>query len=103
MNREVVWTWAAGMDAQEIFSQLEDASTGSGQRFVALMDSLLDLLRKFPLMAPVWKFPLRRARVGKTHYGLFYAVELGRLVIIGLQDLRQDPGRWQREMLRRLP
>lgn len=30
MKREVIWTWAAEMDAQEAFVQMEEAVEGSG-------------------------------------------------------------------------
>ena len=103
MKREVIWTWAAEADAQEAFRQMEDGAPGSGLRLVALTESLVTLLQAFPYLAPVWHHPLRKAPLRKTRYGLFYAVEPGRLVITGLQDLRRDPDRLRQDMLRRLP
>jgi plasmid stabilization system protein ParE len=103
MRREVIWTWAAEVDAQNAFMHMEESAPGSGLRLVALTESLVALLQEFPYMCPVWRHPFRKARLRRTHYGLFYAVEPGRLVITGLQDLRRDPDRLRQEMLRRLP
>jgi plasmid stabilization system protein ParE len=63
----------------------------------------LELLQSFPRLAGKWRPPVRRAFIRRSHYGLFYVVEPSRLVIIALQDLRQDPERLQRDILRRLP
>jgi len=103
MKSEVIWTWAAEVEAQEAFMRMEDRAPGGGARLVALTDSLVAPVQSFPHMAPVWRLPLRKAVLRKTHYGLFYAVEPGRLVITGLQDLRRDPDRLRQEMLHRLP
>lgn len=103
MKRSVIWTWAAEMDAQEAFVLMEDAVPGSGLRLVTITEQLLSLIREFPYMAPVWRAPLRKALLGRTHFGLFYAVEPGRIVITGLQDLRRDPEHLHQELLRRLP
>lgn len=103
MKRAVVWTWAAEMDAQAAFVLLEDTLQGSGLRLVAITEQLLSLIQEFPYMAPVWRAPLRKALLGRTHFGLFYAIEPGRIVITGLQDLRRDPELLRQELLRRLP
>ncbi len=103
MKQDVVWTWAAEMDAQEAYARMEEAAEGSGERFVRLTDRMVSLLQAFPFVAAVWRRPVRRALIRRTHYGLFYVVEPARLVVIGLQDLRSDPERLERELLRRLP
>ena len=103
MKREVIWTWAAEMDAQEAFVQMEEAVEGSGLHLIQLVDQLIQLLREFPHMVTVWHSPIRKVGLRKTKYGLFYVPESTRLVIIGVQDLRAAPDRLSREMKRRLP
>jgi plasmid stabilization system protein ParE len=63
-----------------------------GERFLLLLDRKLELLRKFPDIGSRAGFPkLRKIRVARTPFAAFYAVEGKRLMIIAIQDLRQDP------------
>jgi plasmid stabilization system protein ParE len=103
MKREVVWTWAAEVDGQAAFMMLENIAVGSGERFLYIMERLLGVLLGFPGLAALWKPPVRRAVIRRSHYGLFYVVEPTRLVIIAVQDLRQDPTQLNQLVLRRLP
>lgn len=103
MRREIIWTAAAEVDAQQAFAGLEDATEGGGMNLVKITDQLLSLLEVHPFLAPVWRSPVRRAILRRTHFGLFYTVEPARIVIIGLQDLRQHPAWLRREILLRLP
>ena len=100
MKREVIWIWAAEADAQDAFLRMEETTA---LRFVATTDSLVALLQSFPQLASMWHPPVRRALIRRSHFGLFYVIEPKRLVILALQDLRQDPDRLKREVLRRLP
>jgi hypothetical protein len=77
------------MDAQEAFVQMEEITPGSGLHLIQLIDQLIDLLQDFPQMAALWQSPVRKAGLRKTNYGLFYATEATRLVIIGARP----PGR----------
>ena len=83
--------------------RLDEASPESALRFVATTDRLLELLQIFPQLAAMWQAPVRRVAIRRSHYGLFYVAEPFRLVIVGVQDLRGDPDRLRRELLRRLP
>ncbi len=103
MRREIVWIWAAEVDAQTAFLHLHDTNPGRAEKFVEMMDRLVSLLQAFPFIAPMWHHGIRRALVRRSHYGLFYVVEPKRLVIIGVQDLRQNPERLLDDVVRRLP
>ena len=103
MKREVIWIWAAEMDDQEVFVLLDAQSPGAGIRMVELTDQLLALLQDCPCNAPVWRPPLRRVVLRKTPYALYYVVEPNRLVITGMQDVRRNPDRLRRDLLRHLP
>ena len=35
---------------------------------------------------------VRKVKIGRTPYGLFYTIEGKRLMVIAVQDLRQEPG-----------
>ena len=99
----MVWTWAAEVDAQEAFVRLDETSPEAALRFVATTDRLLELLQVFPHLAALWQAPVRRVAIRRSHYGLFYVAEPSRLVIVAVQDLRTDPERLRRELLRRIP
>jgi plasmid stabilization system protein ParE len=103
MIREVIWIWSAEADVQEIFVRSDDARPGSGERFLLVVDRLLDLLKQFPEMTAIWRKPVRRALIRRSHYGLFYAAEPTKLVVIAILDLRRSPASIRQEIERRLP
>jgi len=71
-------------------SGLEES--GGGEKFLRSTDHKLELLRTFPEMAPrSQSAKIRKTRIGRTPFGLFYAIEGRRLMVIAVQDLRQDP------------
>ena len=45
---------------------------------------------------------IRKTRIGRTPFGLFYAIEGRRLMVIAVQDLRQDPSTLARIIRSRL-
>jgi plasmid stabilization system protein ParE len=99
--KEAVFLSGAEADLQEIYAILEER--GAGDSFLNGIDRRLELLRRFPSMAPAYVVePLRKARVGRTPYGIFYSVEGARIMVIAIQDLRQDPGTLARLIRRRL-
>jgi hypothetical protein len=67
MIREAIWLWSAEADLQEIFVRSEDARPGSGERFLLVLDRLLDLLKQFPEMIAIWRKPVRRALIKRFH------------------------------------
>lgn len=103
MKREVIWTWSAEVDLQGIFDRSEEADAGNGEVLVSTIGQLLELLRQFPEMGGAWRKPVRRALIKRSRYGLFYVAEPTRLVVVAIQDLRQDPAGLAREIGKRLP
>lgn len=88
--KEVVFLSGADADLQQIYSELEERA--AGEPFLVLVDRKLELLRQFPAIAPRYKVaPLRKFRIGRTPYGVFYSIESGRVMVIAIQDLRQAP------------
>lgn len=103
MIREVVWTSSGEADLQAAFCAQEEATSGNGERFLAILDQLLELLKRFPEISRLWQDPVRRILIRRSHHGLFYVVEPHRLVVIAVQDLRQDPEARRDEITKRLP
>ena len=73
------------------FASLDEARPGAGERFTLRLDAVLENLRNFPHLAPVFEPPMRRLVVGNTGYGLFYTVEARGIIIHGLVHLSQHP------------
>ena len=87
---EVVILSGAEVDLDEIYARLEER--GGGEKFLRATDHKLELLRTFPRLAPrSYAEKVRKTRIGRTPFGLFYAIEGQRLMVIAVQDLRQDP------------
>ena len=86
----VVILSGAESDTDEIYARMEES--GSGDRFLMAMDRMLELLRSFPrLVPPALLRKVRKVKIGRTPYGLFYTIEGRRLMVVAVQDLRQDP------------
>lgn len=87
----------ADADLDEIFATRENA-----EEFLVTLDRQLDLARRFPFLAPrAFSKRLRKMKVKRTPFGIFYTVEGRRLMVIAIQDLRQDPDALVRTVLSR--
>jgi plasmid stabilization system protein ParE len=87
---EVIILSGAETDLDEIYRQLEER--GTGERFLLALDRKLELLRTFPRLAPpALQAKVRCVKIDRTPFGLFYAIEGRRLMVIAVQDLRQNP------------
>jgi plasmid stabilization system protein ParE len=98
---EIIWKGGAEHDLLSIFAALEESRPGAGERFTLKLDAVLENVRQFPQMAPMYEPPMRRLVVGASGYGLFYTVEARGIIIHALTDLSQHPESI-REKIRRL-
>jgi len=98
---EIIWKQGAESDLLQIFSNLEDFSEGTGERFVRKLDSTLENLKIHPGIAPPFEGPVRRLVIGSSGYGLFYSVETRGIIVHALVHLSQNP-ETIREKIRRL-
>ncbi len=87
---EVVILSGADSDMDEIYSHVEESE--GGERFLLAVDRELELIRNYPRLVPASLLgKVRRVRIKRTQYGLFYTIQGNRLMIIAIQDLRQNP------------
>ena len=97
---EIVILSGAEGDLDEIYRQIGER--GGESVFLAL-DRKLELLVTFPRLAPPrLQARVRRVKIGRTPFGLFYTIEGRRLMVVAVQDLRQDPGALARIIRARL-
>jgi plasmid stabilization system protein ParE len=66
---------AAKRDLAEAREWYDKQRPGLGQEFLSSIETALALLREFPLMAPRVDPRVRRAKVKRFPYGIFYIVD----------------------------
>ena len=88
---EIIWKQGAENDLLQIFADLEDYSTGAGERLVWRIDLTLENLKVHPEIAPIFEDPMRRLVIGSTGYGLFYSVEPRGIIVHALIHLSKNP------------
>lgn len=88
---EIVWKRGAEEDLLRIFAEHEGLRAGSGEQFTLKLDAVLQNLRSYPSLAPVFELPMRRLVVGNTGYGVFCTVEKRGIIIHALVHLSQHP------------
>lgn len=102
MAHEIVWTAAAEADLLSLYEQFGDHDLAIRVLRQPLMHAL-NLLADHPgLGAKIQKRRLRRLLVGpKRRFGLFYAEEGKRVMLLAILDMRQDP-EWLARRMREL-
>ncbi len=97
---EIVILSGAEADLDDIYRQLGESR---GENILLALDRKLELLRTFPRLAPQrLQARIRRVKIGRTHFDLFYAIEGRRLMVVAVQDLRQEPSALARIIRARL-
>lgn len=89
----------AEADLLENYVRFEELNEGLGERFYRTIDYVLERIRQFPEIAPVYQGPYRRLVVRPFGYGIFYSIEGERVMIGAILDLRQDPHSIRRRLL----
>ena len=93
--RPVVFTPAAGAEVAEAQAWYEAQAPGLGVRFRAELEAAVQRLAANPEGFPVVLRDVRRARLRRFPYGLFYRVRPDALVVLACFHARRDPRRWQ--------
>ena len=89
----------ADHDIQTAFNRYEEFQEGRGEVFMQHLDAALTLLRQHPEIAPVYGGRYRRLLIRDFPYGIFYEVQLKRIVVGAIMDLRQDPKTIRRKLM----
>lgn len=95
---DLILLFSADSDIQAGFNACEEQQSGRGEIFMRHLDATFARIRRFPESAPVFHPPFRRVLVPSFPYGVFYAIEGKRLVVVGVMDLRQNPESIQRRL-----
>jgi plasmid stabilization system protein ParE len=79
---EVVLLLSAERDLQEAYNWVEEHRQGKEQYFLKDVDLRLEHLKKFPLIGRLYRGRYRRLLIPRYPFGIFYVVELNRIVIM---------------------
>lgn len=94
---EIVFILSAEIDWFNLYQSYEDS-------FDVPFSHSLDLLKSHPELGPSSRIPtLRRLLIRHTPWAIFYKIESRRLVIIAIEDLRQNPSTIERKLKGLLP
>ena len=89
---EVIRLAGAEADIQAAYERLEDVREGAEDRwFLRELDRCASLVARYPSIGRRHRGPFRKLLVSGYPYGVFYAVQPSRVVIVAVLDLRQDP------------
>jgi plasmid stabilization system protein ParE len=88
---EVIFLAGAEADVQAAYERRESFREGAGDHFLRELDRCAALLSRYPRIGRPHRGVYRKLLVPDNPYGVFYAVEPSRVVILAVLDLRQDP------------
>jgi|ERR1035437_1007307 hypothetical protein len=91
-----VWT-----DAFLAVDWYESRSVGLGAEFMQTVHDALHRIQKNPLQFPIVENTIRRARTKRFPYGIFFSIEDGDAVVLGIEDLRKSNMRWKQRKKKR--
>jgi plasmid stabilization system protein ParE len=91
----VVLLWAARSEFDDAFDWYESQQAGVGSRFVALVHETFDRIADAPKRYPRVLGNIRRAKVPRFPYLIFYQVEPGQIAVLSVFHSSRDPRVWQ--------
>jgi plasmid stabilization system protein ParE len=86
----------ARLDIQEAYDSYQERSEGLGERFLAALDELLEVVAANPRAFPTVHADVRRALLHRFPYSVLYRSEGELIIVLGCFHGRRDPRR-QRE------
>jgi len=95
---QVIFTPAARAELVEAQDWYESRHRGLGVRFREEVEATVLRLQENPHQFQMVFRDVRRARLRKFPYGLFFRVEIGALVVIACFHGSRDPQRWERRV-----
>jgi plasmid stabilization system protein ParE len=95
MNLPVILSPAADREFETAAEWYEEQRTGLGVRFVTAVQDALDRIGQMPELHAVVYRDLRRARVAKFPYNIYYRVLADRVEVLAVVHGRRNPSVWQ--------
>ena len=92
----VIWSDEATLEFYKAEQWYAEVSVSLSQRFVEAVGETIQQIEESPLRFPVVFRQRRRAGMRRFPYGVFYQVELDRILVIACFHGKRNPRRWQR-------
>jgi plasmid stabilization system protein ParE len=89
--REIVFLLSAEIDIQKAYEYYEEYQEGRGALLMRHLEASFMLLQNFPEIGPIFHKNYRRLLMPRFPYGIFYALEGGRIIVAAVIYLRVDP------------
>ena len=93
--KRVLFLAEARLDVLDIFRWYESERKGLGKVFREALRQSVQHIRQAPLASPVVYKDLRRALVDRFPYAVFYRVESGAILVVGVFHGHRDASTWQ--------
>jgi len=94
MNIPIILSPAAGRDLEAAANWYEQEAR-SGARFMAGVEDALDRIGRMPELHAVTYRDVRRARVPKFPYHVYYRITAERIEVLAVVHVRRNPNVWQ--------
>lgn len=101
MQRELVVRPEASADVLEASRWYDERVDGLGMRFLDQLDAAMTSIRESPSKYPVYRNEIRRMRVNKFPYAVFFAITESRVIVLGVFHLYRDPRRLRKTLRQR--
>lgn len=95
---DIIWLLKAEVSFQEIYNWISNYSDIRAEEFYKETNNILEQAAVFPELGHSCGMEIRRVLALGGRYGIFYRVETKRLVVLGIEDLRQDSERIWRNL-----
>lgn len=92
----VIFIQAARAELIEAQDWYEGEATGLGRRFRQAVDALIERMSHNPRQFPIVLKNVRRARLRRFPYSLFFVVEDRTLIVIACFHASRNPLHWQK-------
>ena len=98
MTLPIVVRPEARSDVTEACEWYDGKSSGLGQRFLDELDRMFQRIQSHPLLYEEAMKNVRRARLRRFPYVIYYRVLAERIEVLAVLHGRRDPRVWQRRM-----
>ena len=89
---------AARNDLRDIVTYYQQRQTGLDRRFLAALVDTLGIVVERPASFPEVFANVRRARLNRFPYGIFFQISNSTIHVIAVMHLHRDPRAWQRRI-----
>ena len=98
MTLPVIVRPEASLESREAHAWYEEQRPGLGERFEAALDACFDEIRQRPYAFPLVTAHVRRARVARFPYLVFYEVAEAEIVVHSVFHSSRNPEVWKRRV-----